>query len=228
MGSHHLIFRAHSSSRYSVAALLGSIESDHRLTEVQVSAPLELSMNAIQKEVEKGEVIIAQSVMSTQTERVFSECREVKRRFGNSVTLVAGGPHASARPSDLIEAGFDFVVIGEGEQTFRDLMWHLINDEDPERLKGIVTGVSDLVPKPRDLERVRLDEYPPFALGLNILGPIEVTRGCPYTCKFCCTPFLTGGIVRHRSVESVVHWLELAVKHRGFKRTWFLSPNALS
>ena len=34
--------------------------------------------------------------------------------------------------------------------------------------------------------------------------------------------------MRHRSVESVVHWLERAVKQRGFKRTWFLSPNALS
>ena len=30
--------------------------------------------------------------------------------------LIAGGPHASADPYSLIEAGYDTVVIGEGEQ----------------------------------------------------------------------------------------------------------------
>jgi B12-binding domain/radical SAM domain protein len=62
---------------------------------------------------------------------------------------------------------------------------------------------------------------------MNIVGPIEVTRGCPFRCRFCATPFLTGGVVRHRSVEAVVRWLTLAVQKRGFRRTWFLSPNAL-
>jgi B12-binding domain/radical SAM domain protein len=33
--------------------------------------------------------------------------------------------------------------------------------------------------------------------------------------------------VRHRSIESVINWLKLAVERSGFERTWFLSPNAL-
>jgi B12-binding domain/radical SAM domain protein len=152
----------------------------------------------------------------------------VRDRFGDSVILVAGGPHASARPWELLDAGFDFVVVGEGEKTFRDLMWCLINDDDPANLDGVATESDVSFPKPKDLPKVSLDDYPPFALGMNILGPVEVTRGCPFACKFCCTPFLTGGGVRHRSVESVVHWLKQAVQKRGFRRTWFLSPNALS
>jgi len=39
---------------------------------------------------------------------------------------------------------------------------------------------------------------------------------------------LTGGRVRHRSIDSIVEWLKRAVDERGFDRTWFLSPNALS
>ena len=225
---YHLIFRTHSSSRYSVAALLGSIETDHRLTDLRVSAPLELSNNMIQREVERGRVVIAQSVMSTQIDRVFRETKRVKDRFGDSVILVGGGPHASARPAELLDAGFDFVVVGEGEKTFRDLMWYLIDDDDPAKLDGVATGDDTSFPKPKDRPKVILDDYPPFALEMNILGPIEVTRGCPFACKFCCTPFLTGGGVRHRTVDSVVHWLEQAVQKRGFRRTWFLSPNALS
>ncbi|MHA1926091.1 MAG: TIGR04013 family B12-binding domain/radical SAM domain-containing protein [Candidatus Thorarchaeota archaeon] len=228
MESYHLIFHTHSSTRYSVAALLGSIETDHRLTELKVSAPLELSDSMIQQEIERRRVVIAQSVMSTQIDRVFRESRKIRNRFGNSVVLVGGGPHASARPKELLDAGFDFVVVGEGEETFRELMWCLINDDDPANIDGIVSENDVSFPRPRDRPKVSLDDYPPFALEMNILGPIEVTRGCPFACKFCCTPFLTGGGVRHRSAVSVVHWLKKAVQKRGFKRTWFLSPNALS
>ncbi len=228
LAPHHLIFRAHSSSRYSVAALLGSIETDHRLTELEVSAPLDLSDSLIQRQIERGPVIIAQSVMSTQIDRVFLETRKIRDRFGDSVILVGGGPHASARPKELLVAGFDFVVVGEGERTFRDLICCLINDDDPVNLDGVVTEGDVSFPKPKDRPKVSLDDYPPFALELNILGPVEVTRGCPFACKFCCTPFLTGGGVRHRSVDSVMHWLKQAVQRRGFRRTWFLSPNALS
>ncbi|MGD9380835.1 MAG: cobalamin-dependent protein, partial [Candidatus Thorarchaeota archaeon] len=168
MESHHLIFRTHSSTRYSVAALLGSIETDHRLAELEVSAPLELSDKMIQRMVDRGRVVIAQSVMSTQIDRVFRESRMVRDRFGDSVILVAGGPHASARPRELLDSGFDFVVVGEGEKRFRDLMWCLINDDDPANLDGIATENDTSFPKPRDLPKVTLDDYPPFALGMNI------------------------------------------------------------
>ena len=40
-----LIFRTHSSSRYSVAALVGSLETDKRLSNLDVQAPLDLSLD---------------------------------------------------------------------------------------------------------------------------------------------------------------------------------------
>ncbi|MFW9813067.1 MAG: TIGR04013 family B12-binding domain/radical SAM domain-containing protein [Candidatus Thorarchaeota archaeon] len=228
MASHTLIFRAHSSSRYSVAALAGVVETDSRLIDLQIEAPIEYSVKDIEKSVEQGPTIVAHSVMSTQTDRVFTEVKELRKKIGNAITLIGGGPHASARPRELLENGFDFVVVGEGERTFPELLWYLLNDQDPHEIEGVVGKDSVACPRPRDLAPVDLNDYPPFALGKNILGPVEVTRGCPYSCKFCCTPFLTGGKVRHRSVQSVIKWLELAVEHSGFDRTWFLSPNALS
>lgn len=223
-----LIFRAHSSSRYSLAALVGVIETDHRLTEIAIEAPIEVSMNTIQKSVARGPTILAHSVMSTQTDRIYQEVREVREKFENSVTIIGGGPHASARPMELLESGFDYVIIGEGEKTFPELLWHLMNDKDPIEINGVVGETTQECPIPRDLAPVDLDAHPPFALGMNIVGPIEVTRGCPFSCKFCCTPFLTGGRVRDRSIDSIVHWLTQAVEKSGFDRTWFLSPNALS
>jgi B12-binding domain/radical SAM domain protein len=181
----------------------------------------------IASEVKNGTVVVAHSVMSTQTDRIHQEIRSIREKFGSQVILVAGGAHASTRPSNLLDMGFDFCVIGEGEATFRDLLWHLMNDLDPTEVAGIVSSETDEFPLPKSLPRVELDDYPPFALGMNIVGPVEVTRGCPYRCKFCATPFLSGGVVRHRGVESTAHWLKCAVDERGFERTWFLSPNAL-
>jgi B12-binding domain/radical SAM domain protein len=165
--------------------------------------------------------------MSTQTERIHQEIRNVREKFGNQVILVAGGAHASARPISLLDMGFDYVVIGEGESSFRELLWSLVNDIDPTEIPGIVSPETKEIPLPKSLPRIALDDYPPFALGMNIVGPVEVTRGCPYRCKFCSTPFLSGGVVRHRGIESTAHWLKRAVDERGFERTWFLSPNAL-
>ena len=224
--SHSLIFRAHSSSRYSVAALLGAVELDSRLVDLEVHAPIEISNNKIAKLLEKGSVIFAHSVMSTQLDRIREEVKLIRGRFGNNITLVAGGPHASARPQNLLEIGFDYVVVGEGEKVFPDLLHHFLNDREPTDIPGVVTKNTEVYPIPRELPKINLDEFPPFALGMNIVGPIEVTRGCPFACKFCATPFLTGSKVRHRSVETVEHWLNQAVKKSGFTRTWFLSPNA--
>ncbi len=170
---------------------------------------------------------MAYSVMSTQARNVLHEVRGIRREFGNDVILVAGGPHASARPLELLKGGFDYVVVGEGERALPDLVWKLTAGKSVIDVPGLVTHQSDVIPTPRDIPKVHLDDYPPFALGMNVVGPIEVTRGCPFTCKFCCTPFLTGGHVRHRSVDVIVHWLERAVRERGFRRAWFLSPNAL-
>ncbi len=225
--SHTLVFRTHNSSKYSVAALIGAVEVDPRLAELEVKAPIEFSVRRIEEISKQSNVILAYSVMSTQRETIYNEIKEIRRHLGNNVTIIGGGAHATARPIELLEIGFDYVAIGEGEKVFPDFLKRIIDSEDPNDIDGIVSRNCKEIPIPSSLGRVNLNDFPPFAVGLNIVGPIEVTRGCPFKCKFCSTPYLTGGIVRHRDVESVAYWLKRAVNERGFERTWFLSPNAL-
>lgn len=227
MSSLSLIFRAYSASRYSLAALLGAVEADSRLSGIKVEAPLENFSDSIRRHSQQGQTVVAFSVMSTQTKQVREEVSQILANTDGDVILIGGGPHASAKPRDLLEWGFNYVVVGEGEHVLPEILWRIETGADPESVLGVVTQESEDIPKPSMLPRVTLDNYPPFAIDLNIVGPVEVTRGCPFACKFCCTPFLTGGQVRHRSVDSVVSWLKRAVEKRGFRRTWFLSPNAL-
>ncbi|MFO7837298.1 MAG: TIGR04013 family B12-binding domain/radical SAM domain-containing protein [Candidatus Thorarchaeota archaeon] len=222
-----LVFRFHKNTRYSIAALLGAVENDSRLQHLQLTAPPELDLDSISKVNKDGLVVIAYSILSTDTTRVRKEVQLVRKHFGNSVILIAGGAHTSARPIEVLQYGFDFVVIGEGEKALCDLLDCVIHEKEPNGIPGVVSGEIDNPPAPKNLPTVDLDEYPPFAVKMNVVGPIEVTRGCPYRCKFCSTPFLSGGRVRHRSIETIIKWLQKAVTQRGFSRTWFLSPNAL-
>ncbi len=222
------VFRTHNTARYSMAAIIGALETDPRLQDLEIVAPHRFSLGLVRQIAARRRLIIGYSIMSTSRQELLKEAQYIRKEFGDSIVLVGGGAHATARPSELLSHGFDYVVVGEGEQAVRDLVDAVINEREPAGIPGVVTQQDESYPSPKDLPTVRLDDFPPFAIKTNVGGPIEVTRGCPFRCKFCATPFITGGRVRHRSIDSIVHWLSLAVDKWGFKRTWFLSPNALS
>ena len=138
LNSHSLIFRTHSSSRYSVAALIGALELDERLKDLCIQAPSDLGLNSIQESIDKGLTIVAHSIMSTQTRRVYNEVKKIREQFGDNLIVIGGGAHASIRPKELLENGFDYVVVGEGEKAFPELIWHLINGSDPLGIPGVV------------------------------------------------------------------------------------------
>jgi B12-binding domain/radical SAM domain protein len=126
-----------------------------------------------------------------------------------------------------LRAGFDCVAIGEGEQLVCDLVAAVGSGADLRAVGGLAWLHDGALVRTPKGARLALDAYPPFALGLSRLGPIEITRGCIYACKFCQTPFFAGAAFRHRSVGNVRHWVRLLVA-RGFVDFRFLSPTALS
>jgi B12-binding domain/radical SAM domain protein len=142
--------------------------------------------------------------------------------------LLAGGPHPSARPADLLAAGADAIVVGEGEEVLPALLGCLEAGESPAGLPGVAVLDREgrLVQGPRP-PAVDLDAYPPLGIRHRRFGPIEITRGCPCACAFCQTSFLFGGRMRHRSVERVVHWVRQAMAV-GYSYARFVTPNAFA
>ncbi len=142
--------------------------------------------------------------------------------------LLAGGPHPSARPAELLVAGADAVVVGEGEEALPALLARIRAGEPLAGLPGVATLASDgrLVRGPRP-PAVDLDAYPPLGIDHGRFGPIEITRGCPCACAFCQTSFLFGGRMRHRSVERVMHWVRQAMAV-GYSYVRFVTPNAFA
>lgn len=159
--------------------------------------------------------IMVYSFATAQAGKVYTE---IKGASGNSI-YIAGGPHPSARPGECLEY-FDYVVIGEGEETLPELIMN-IKEGDPAGVKGIAYLDEGCCTYTGERPHVDLDRYPPFS-GDIVMGTIEISRGCPHTCGYCQTPRLFGSRMRHRNPAVVA---EYAARIRDVR---FVSPNAFA
>ncbi len=174
-------------------------------------------------------VVVGWSFFSTDFAPMAARLAEFRARIQDPAVLhLAGGVHASADPAGTLRAGFDYVAVGEGERTIVELVRALLRGGELAGVRGLahLDGQGRLAPHSKG-EFVDLNAWPPFAPEHDRLGPIEITRGCIYACKFCQTPFLNRARFRHRSVENVCRWVRFQ-KERGYRDYRFLTPTSLS
>ncbi|SHH45205.1 TIGR04013 family B12-binding domain/radical SAM domain-containing protein [Thermosipho atlanticus] len=197
-----IIFRYTPTNRYSITALVASIYSYTKNIEL-IDAR---SLDDILIHNTKGTVVLF-SFMSFDFETVKKEVKILKEK---GYTLIAGGPHVTALPHQVLDLGFDYVFTGDGEENIRKF----INGKYPKN--RIYDGTSD---------RVDLAKFPPFCPEKNLYMPIEISRGCPFSCGYCQTPRLAGKITRHRPIEQIIEYSRIGVKN-GRKIARFISPNS--
>lgn len=135
------------------------------------------------------------------------------KRLHPEAHVVVGGPHATALPKEMLTfvPAIDSVVIGEGEETFLDLLRRLNEGLALEGTAGLAHRSSDgIVLGPRR-DRIRdLDSLPSphrhFRTHLFM-----TSRGCPGECTFCAKGATWGRLYRAHSVEYVIDALETSL-----------------
>ena len=144
--------------------------------------------------------------------------------------VAIGGPHVSFLPEQTLKQvpSIDIVGIGEGEQTFLDLVQALDAGKGLEGVRGLAYRDGGVVRKnpPRplidDLDKLPfparhllpMGKY--LAFGRRIIaGGVLTSRGCPFNCIFCSSSLLFGKKFRSRSPENVVK--EVEVLHNKYK-----------
>ncbi len=147
---------------------------------------------------------------------------------GLGAITVAGGPHATGDPlGTLFSLGFKYAVIGEGEGTLPDLVNTIASGGDPLSVKGLYTIIDG---KPFFTGRrkpVNLDDYPPYPYWRYMFNPIEITRGCPYGCKYCQVSYMHGFSLRHRSIDNIIYYTRYMAM-QGLRDIRFISPDSLA
>ncbi len=129
--------------------------------------------------------------------------RELKKKLPDCI-LVGGGAHPTISGDEVMkEAPFDYLVRGEGEITFLELVKALLKGRDPKDIPGLwirtPDGVISTPPRPvlpdfNDLpmpawDLIDFDEYTgPNLVRNKPATAILVSRGCPFRCVFCSNP----------------------------------------
>ena len=195
---------------------------------------LSLPYEKIEKKI--GEIspnIIAITVPTPAYIQVQKVCEIIKKISPNIYTIV-GGPHPTAFPiKTTADQNIDFSIIGEGEETFNDLVDALEKKRPLSDVNGIVYKDEnnkvvrteprpliqnlDSIPFPaRDLFPTEIYFLPPTKKTSNKkAGNIITSRGCCYRCTYCIASVMWGHKVRFRSVENVVDELEECINKYG-------------
>jgi anaerobic magnesium-protoporphyrin IX monomethyl ester cyclase len=138
------------------------------------------------------------------------------------VPLVCGGPHPTVAPVEPLAHGFDYSVVGEGEETLTELCDALDGKRSLQSVRSLAG--HGFVNPPRgfllDLDALAspldaLDLFDPRWYGAETtVAPAGLlsSRGCPAACTFCSNN-VTGRRFRYRSADLLAREI-LALKER--------------
>ncbi|MBU1172457.1 MAG: B12-binding domain-containing radical SAM protein [Proteobacteria bacterium] len=137
-----------------------------------------------------------------------------------NIKVVMGGPHVSFMPEEALDH-CDYVIKGEGDTSFLELVKLLEKGETPEAIGGISYKTHDNTFQHNAVQGlVNFSEVPSpdFTLSPQIdknnIPPIVITsRGCPHDCSFCSVTPLFGRKYRFKSHAQVIEELR-PVQHK--------------
>ncbi|MGD9158399.1 MAG: radical SAM protein [Desulfobacteraceae bacterium] len=135
----------------------------------------------------------------------------IAKRLNPEVRIVFGGPGATFLWEHLLNNFFkiDYIVLGEGEYVFLNLIKTVNGGGNPESVNGIAFRKNGKNIRTEYSEPVRdLDELPIPAKYFQYQH-VTSARGCAWQCTFCGSPKFWGNKIRLRSPEHFVRELAM-------------------
>lgn len=138
---------------------------------------------------------------------------DMLRKIKPSLRIVLGGPEVSYDTGFWMErlSQVDYIVVGEGEETFHHLLTELRDTQKFHMVFGLAyrkrsaDGTQQIVinpPRPK-LDLAALPTPYRFAEDIPTLASrvvyFETSRGCPFSCQFCLSSIEVG--VRYFDIE---------------------------
>jgi radical SAM superfamily enzyme YgiQ (UPF0313 family) len=178
---------------------------------------------------EKPDLVGIASLFAPYHREVFRCAEAIKKKF--SVPILLGGSQVSAMPEFMLShPAVDFVIQGEGEKPFVELLTVLKRGRIPSFKKGPdpFSEIPNLGYKSRGnaILNARKENFPietlPFPDFSDLpkdhyifekkpLCFIITSRGCPYRCAFCSVHNTFGHRCRRRSAQNIL--AEIRARH---------------
>lgn len=108
----------------------------------------------------------------------------------DNIKILYGGPEVSFDGKEFLEKNEgDYIIEGEGEETFRELVTALNNKRALSEIKGLYYKEKDGIRYNGKRENIDMNQLVfPYEENENFDNKIvyyEASRGCPYRCKYC-------------------------------------------
>lgn len=153
----------------------------------------------------------------------------VKQESPNSLVVLGGAAVTASPEATLSDPNVDYIVSGEGEETFPRLVLRLLGREagagkdlpgvgtrqgGTVRLREPADFVADIDSLPRPNHQVLVDSLQRTPLKRRLVPYISLftSRGCPHRCDFCTIYLTMGRRFRAHSPKRVVE--EISRAHR--------------
>ncbi len=181
-----------------LTSLAGNVDAHHRVA----VADLILVQQRVRETVERlirdwQPDVVGLSIMTFQR-RTALKLIEFVRKLRPATRIVVGGYDPSLAPDAYPpETGVDFIVRGEGEITFRELLRAMENDGGYEHIAGLsyrsdatLAHNSDRPVTALERNEIRRPNRGARVLtGYTMVGRqvdvVETSRGCTFDCSFC-------------------------------------------
>ncbi|WP_338781315.1 radical SAM protein [Metabacillus sp. FJAT-52054] len=151
-----------------------------------------------------------------ETIKVINMLKKIKPEL----VIVLGGPEVTYDVLDWMERipQADYIVIGEGEQTFKQLLQAIDQGLPMKTVNGIAyreDGKVRIQPQANKLDLKELPSPFRFKEDLSSLSKrvtyVETSRGCPFSCQFCLSSIEVG--VRYFDREKVKEDIRFLMEH---------------
>ncbi len=194
---------------------LAAMIPNHEVEIIDLNVIPELDYDIIEEKISKFDMV-GITCMSNMLNNALKLCELAKQ---HDVTTVLGGFHPTLKPDVIKYPNIDYIVRGEGEYTFKEL----VDGLNPVKILGLSYKKNgechhnkprpfipdlDILPYPRK----DLVDYKPY-ITFGMPGDVvETSRGCPFDCHFCCVSKFYGRTYRKKSPLRVIKELELVPK----------------
>jgi len=211
-----------------IAAYLREKNKDINISILDAEA-LSLGLEDVKKHIIKIKPDVVGITSTTPCFYYSLKIAELTKKVSKNIKVVIGGAHPSALPRKTIEdTNIDYVIKGEGEITFFELIraleglmnfkdiFGLLYKENGEikenSFRPLIEDIDQLPYPARDL----LPNYlygPPPTKRVSIYKPTSITsgRGCPFQCSFCCAKVIWTRRYRGRDPKKFVDEIECCV-----------------
>ncbi|MFC1727333.1 B12-binding domain-containing radical SAM protein [Patescibacteria group bacterium] len=179
---------------------------------------------------------------TTLTIDLVGEIAEKIKKKSSGVTVLVGGAHVTAVPRQTLKkySSIDMGVIGEGEETLKELL----KTKNPKKVKGLVLREGKRLiltgsrPFLKDLDSLPLpawdllpgfpEKYTPSVNSYHHLpaAHLVTSRGCTGQCLFCDRSVF-GRTPRMHSAQRVLEMIDHLIRNYGVKEIQFFDDNFL-